>query len=308
MPHPTSSTSQRPAAFAPCPASGVTSGSIPDTPSGPVSCATSRPAPAATPGSVLCTTSCPAPAATPRPAAISVVRPSTATAASPVAAAAPVSAAFPVPLFAATITAVSGSSGPLPAAAGPSAPGRAGTAEAVRSRISPPKSESQILRAIFRSTRKCWPSAFLALTSLILFQQFIITAVHARSVHDKSAVHRPHETESGFGQHPLRSGIRGVCGGKDTNYRGICENPLRGPRHGGGHNARPRYEAPIQQPIPALNRPTSVSGANPMPPTALPPITTAKSSGRDLAAACAMKASPSPQPSQKKSAGPMSGG
>ena len=191
MPHPTSSTSQRPAAFAPCPASGVTSGSIPDTPSGSVSCATSRPAPAATPGSVLCTTSGPAPAATPRPAAISVVRPSTATAASPVAAAAPVSAAFPVPLFAATITAVSGSSGPLPAAACPSAPGRAATAGAVRSRISPPESESQILRAIFRSTRKCWPSAFLALTSLILFQQFIITAVHARSVHDKSAVPPP---------------------------------------------------------------------------------------------------------------------
>ena len=157
---------------------------------------------------------------------------------------APVSAAFPVPLFAAMITAVSGSSGPLPAAACPSAPGRAATAGAVRSRISPPESESQILRAIFRSTRKCWPSAFLALTSLILFQQFIITAVHERSVPDKSAVHRPHETESGFVQHPLRSGIRDVCGGKDTNYRGICENPLRGPRHGGGHNA----PSPVRDP------------------------------------------------------------
>ena len=29
--------------------------------------------------------------------------------------------------------------------------------------------ESHILRAILRSTRKCWPNAFFALTSLIRF-------------------------------------------------------------------------------------------------------------------------------------------
>ena len=40
-----------------------------------------------------------------------------------------------------------------------------------RGGLSPPESASQILRAILRSTRKCCPSAFFALTSLIFVFQ-----------------------------------------------------------------------------------------------------------------------------------------
>ena len=78
---------------------------------------------------------------------------------------------------------------------------------------------------------------------------------------------------------------------------------LRKPSSAARDTAAVITPSPVRSPDPTADSgvepPTSVSGANPMPPTALPPITTAKSSGRDLAAACAMKASPSPQPSQK---------